>query len=92
MLASVLSFLLKNVQDERLLTSHISLLTAICLVGNHTKAGDEFSVSRSKLMKLSGIKGKGTYHRILSQLIEFGFIHYQSSYHPSLGSTISLIN
>jgi hypothetical protein len=91
MLASVLNFLKRSVQDERLLPSHISLLAAICILGHHTKVGSGFIVSRSKLMKFSGIKGKGSYHRVLSQLIDFGFVDYQPSYHPVKGSTIKLV-
>ena len=91
MLSSVRNFLTKSVQDQRLLHTHICLLTAICIEGYHTKAGLKFETSRSRLMKLSGIKGKGSYHRILNQLIDFKLIDYQPSYHPQKASSISLV-
>jgi hypothetical protein len=48
------------------------------------------SVSRSKVMKNSKIKSIATYHKCLKDLIGWGYIKYQPSYHPAKGSLVYL--
>jgi hypothetical protein len=47
--------------------------------------------SRSKVMRLSKVKSKTTYHKCISVLMTHGFIKYQPSYHPA-GSLAYLID
>ncbi|SMD44915.1 hypothetical protein SAMN00777080_3552 [Aquiflexum balticum DSM 16537] len=73
-------------QDKRALTSHISVFVAILqlfIEGNRPK---HLQVSRQKLMKLAHIKGIATYHNCINNLVEWGYIKYEPSYHP-LGET-----
>jgi len=77
--------------DERLRPTHISLYVALChtWILNRFKQG--YNVSRSKLMVLSRIQSKTTYHKTISELVSMGYIRYRPSYHPTTGSEVSLL-
>lgn len=74
--------------DNRLLTSHISLITAMFVCWEHSGFVIPFQITRRKLMAYSRIGSIATYHRCISDLDEFGYIRYQPSYHPLRGSLI----
>ena len=41
-------------------------------------------------MSLSKIKSLTTYHSLMKDLIKFGYIGYEPSYHPLFGSRVEL--
>lgn len=45
-------------------------------------AENPIRISRSRVMRLSKVRSKTTYHKCISVLCEHGFIGYQPSYHP----------
>ena len=76
--------ILKRIQqDKRALTSHISVFVAILQLFIEVKGNHHLQVSRQKLMKMAHIKGIATYHKCISDLVDWGFISYEPSYHPS---------
>lgn len=75
--------------DERLNSYHISLYTALLYYGNGIPK-IPFYVSRRKLMGFSRIKSGATYHKCMRELVSFGYLSYDPSFHPQLGSRIVL--
>jgi hypothetical protein len=50
------------------------------------------SISRSDMMAVSKICSKATYHKVMKDLHELGFIMYVPSYNPFRGSAVTLLN
>jgi hypothetical protein len=42
-------------------------------------------------MKLAKIHSKATYHKVIHELVSHGYILYNPSYHPAIGSEVSLL-
>lgn len=87
-----LSDLINRVElDERLKPIHLSLYMALCncWIKNRFKAS--YNVSRRQLMRASRIQSTATYHRIINDLQNFGYVQYEPSYHPVRGSQVSLV-
>ena len=74
--------------DSRLLSTHISILTAIFICWQHNQFQEPFSVTRRKLMAFSKVASVATYHKCMRELIAFGYVKYQPSYHPRNGSLV----
>lgn len=83
-------FLQKAAKDNRLLPSHISLYMAMFYY-SPDKPGDQFQVSRKKLMRFSRIKSVATYHKCIKELVAYGYIDYQPSYNPYRASSVALL-
>jgi hypothetical protein len=74
--------------DGRITTTHIVLYVVLYELWGRSGFTDPFSISRSRVMKMSKIKGKTTYHNHMKDLVAFGFIKYEPSYHPRVGSLV----
>lgn len=86
------AFLRKAADDPRLLPSHLSLVMAVFYFRNDDTPVAPTRISRSKLMRFSRIRSIATYHKCLKELIAFGYINYEPSYHPKNASSIWLLN
>lgn len=75
-------------KDSRMLVTHVSLFTALFVCWQHGGFISPFAVSRRKLMAYSRIASIATYHKCIRELDEFGYIRYQPSYHPKMGSLV----
>ena len=75
--------------DDRLNSYHISLYTALLYYGNGIQK-IPFHASRRKLMGFSRIKSGATYHKCMRELVSYGYLSYDPSFHPQLGSRIVL--
>jgi len=75
-------------KDQRLLASHISLYTAMFVCWQQNGYASPFAVTRKCLMAFSKIASVATYHKCIKELDEFGYIRYQPSFNPKLGSLI----
>lgn len=84
-------FISRVASDERLKPTHISLYVALCHTWIMNRFQQGYNVSRSKLMMLSRIQSKTTYHKTISELVSMGYIRYRPSYHPITGSEVSLL-
>jgi hypothetical protein len=84
-------FISRAASDERLKPTHISLYVALCHAWIMNRFQQGYNVSRSKLMMLSRIQSKTTYHKTISELASMGYIRYHPSYHPTEGSKVSLL-
>ncbi|WP_426330070.1 hypothetical protein [Pedobacter sp. R-06] len=77
--------------DKRITTTDIALIYALIIYYVKGRSGDYFQVSRRGLMEISKISSTRTYHKSINNLINFGYIKYVPSYHPKLGSKVSLL-
>jgi hypothetical protein len=71
-------------------STHISLYNALFLIWNECGFDTELSVNRNDVMKLSKIGSANTYTKCLKELDSKGFIKYNPSYNPLIGSKINL--
>lgn len=74
--------------DQRLIATHISLLSALFVQWQRNGFASPFAVTRRELMAFSKIASIATYHKCIRELDEYGYIRYQPSYHPKLGSQV----
>ena len=83
-------FLQRAALDDRLTSMHISLYVAIFQRWVAAGAHDPVRATRLSLMQAGKIGSKGTYHRCIRELRNYGYIHFQHSNHPTAGSLIGL--
>ena len=76
--------------DERLVPGHISLYLALFFYWNLYRFPKDFPVNRRELMKMGKIGSKSTYHRLLKQLDQMGYITYTPSHSPARCSRVGL--
>ncbi len=65
---------------------------ALCDSWIGSRFSETFQVSRRKLMRAAHIQSIVTYHKVISELQAFGYLHYLPSYHPMKGSAVSLMD
>ena len=76
--------------DKKLMPSHISLYMALFFYWNLHRFPKEFYANRLELMKMSKVGSKSSYHRLLRQLGEWGYLTYRPSKSPKVLSMVSL--
>lgn len=86
------SFLKLASKHKRFHQSHLSLYSAILMCYAPGLCQNPFRVSRGKLMKHSAIHSFATYYKCMSDFVNEGFLDYEPSYHPKLGSQVTLLN
>jgi hypothetical protein len=79
-------------QEDRLYPTHISLYMSLFQAWNINRFVNPISISRSEMMGVSKICSKATYHKVMKELHQLGFIKYEPSYNPFRGSAVHLIN
>jgi len=75
-------------KDTHLLATHISLCTALFACWQKNDFISPFPVTRKQLMVFSRIASVATYHKCIKELDEYGYIRYQPSFHPKMGSLV----
>lgn len=78
-------------RDERLSTVHVALFWSIVQKLDSCDVAKPINISRGQLMESSRILSTRTYHRVLKDLVRFGYVYYYPSYHPAHASQIYLI-
>jgi hypothetical protein len=84
----LLSFLSAVEGDPRISTAHISLYVALWKKWKDSGSGGPLSFFRCDVAGLCKIAGLTTYHRVLRQLHEYGYIKYEPSYNQYKGSLV----
>ena len=74
--------------DRRLMATHISLFTALFVQWQRNDFKSPFPIKRKESMGFSRIASVATYHKCIRELDEYGYIHYQPSFHPAKGSLV----
>ena len=85
------NFLESAAEDGRLLPTHITLFIAIFYYSKADDPEEIFRVSRSQLMHHSLIKSKSTYHKCITELVEYGYITYKPSFDPLKASMVRIV-
>lgn len=75
-------------KDDRLLPTHLSLFTGLFVCWQRNRFVSPFSVTRKTLMAFSKVASIATYHKCIRELDEYGYIRYEPSFHPKLGSQV----
>jgi hypothetical protein len=83
-------FINRAASDVRLKPTHTSLYLALCNFWVGSRFVNPFQISRKKLMMAAHIRSILTYHKVITDLVAFGYLHYQPSYHPWKGSAVTL--
>lgn len=76
--------------DQRLNVWHLAILTAVLTLSYRKGKCTVITVSRRKMMVLSHINTKPTYHKYFKQLQLFGYINYLPSFNPDCKSQVEL--
>ncbi|GGB23744.1 hypothetical protein [Mucilaginibacter rubeus] len=87
-LAGYASLVRRMEKDDRLLPTHLSLFTGLFVCWQRNGFTSPFSVTRKTLMAFSKVASIATYHKCIKELDEYGYIRYEPSYHPKLGSQV----
>ncbi|WP_184549410.1 hypothetical protein [Mucilaginibacter sp. FT3.2] len=87
-LAGYASLVKRMEKDNRLLPTHLSLFTGLFVCWQRAGFVSPFSVTRKTLMAFSKVASIATYHKCIKELDEYGYIRYEPSYHPKLGSQV----
>ena len=87
-LAGYSSLIKRMEKDDRLLPTHLSLFTGLFVCWQRNGFTSPFAVTRKTLMTFSKVASIATYHKCIKELDEYGYIRYQPSYHPKLGSQV----
>lgn len=81
----------KAYEDNRLHTTHFALYMALFQFWNLNRFQNPMSISREEVMRLSKIGSKNTYTRCLKELDKWGYLIYEPSFSPLVGSKIHLL-
>lgn len=87
-MAGYASLVRRMEKDDRLLSTHLSLFTGLFVCWQRNRFVSPFRVTRKTLMAFSKVASIATYHKCIRELDEYGYIRYQPSYHPKLGSQV----
>ena len=79
-------------QDDRITSSHISLYMALFELWNGNLYENPVTFTRKKVMAASKINSISTYHKLVKELNNYGYINYIPSFHPTNGSKAFLLN
>jgi hypothetical protein len=75
--------------DVRIGTSHICVYIALLNATNYMTDGEYMEINRNSLMKNAKVSRK-TYSKCMRELMEFGYIKYEPSSNPLVGSKVYL--
>lgn len=78
------------VKDCRITVWHMGTMIGIIQLATENNLSASISISRRKVMERSHINNFVTYHKCIKELQEFGYIRYEPSYHPGIGSKVYL--
>lgn len=78
--------------DSRLSACHVSLYCALLIIWDQNAHKSPFRTTRRTLMNLSKIGSAATYHKCIKDLIGLGYIQYEPTYNPFIGTRINLLS
>lgn len=78
-------------EDAIIGTSHISLYMALFQTYNLHGFQNPVSITRSQIMTVAKISGLATYHKCIKDLAALGYIKYEPSFNPGIGSKVWIL-
>lgn len=77
--------------DKRITAWHWAFVMAVIQLATTSSLECAISVSRKRLMEIAHIHSIATYHKVIRELKEFGYLIYEPSYHPGIKTQV-LVN
>lgn len=84
-------FFKRSRDDPRVSATHISLYVSLLQRWYEEGMQEPLIVFSHEMQPLCKISASSTYHRIIRQLHEYGYIKYVPSYNHYLGSLVSFV-
>jgi hypothetical protein len=85
------AFYRKVEADKRIGVTHISLYMALFQMWSLQNCVGPLAITRAELMPVAKICGRGTYHKCIKDLEEYGYIEYKPSPRPFSKSLVWLV-
>lgn len=85
------NFLLSVKDNPKATAYHISVYVSLLHYGHIIGNADQFTVFSREVLPFAKLLRPGTYHRIMMELDEFGYIRYSPSHSAVLGSLVQLL-
>lgn len=76
--------------DVRINVWHKAVAVALIQLSAGVGFKSQIQISRRNIMNLSKIRSITTYHKYIKDLQAYGYIDYLPSFHPALGSKVTL--
>jgi len=90
-MCKIVLFFQRTADDENIRCNHISLYTVLYKIWVENEFINPIKISRKKLMSMAKIHSQATYHKVIEDLINKNYITYCPSYHPGVGSEVTLL-
>lgn len=84
-------FLSAIAHDPRISVTHIGIYVALWQYWKEHDFENPLHVFSREIMCLAKVSGSGTYHKIIKDLNEYGYIKYEPSYKRNQGSKVYLL-
>ncbi|MCW4451164.1 transcriptional regulator [Kaistella sp. BT6-1-3] len=85
------SFFSQILNNDRLSPTHISMYMSLFQLWTINRFENQFRIVREEVMKVSKIKSVATYHKCLTDLHNLGYIIYEPSFNPYIGSLVTIV-
>jgi hypothetical protein len=83
-------FFYKASKDARISIAHIGLFATLLECWKEEDLNNPVLISAPMIMPKAKISSTATYHRLIRQLHEYGYICYDAGYYKGLGSRVQL--
>ena len=80
----------KFADDDNISSSHRSLYLAFFELWNQKRFPKTIMLNSKQVMALAKIRSRTTYHKLLRELINWGYLKYHPSTSPQMGSLIEM--
>lgn len=81
-------FFTATLKDSRINKGHLAVFTALIYLWSIRKFPDGLSLFGKEVMEVSKISSTATYHRIIKELNEYGYLKYEPSFFRGKASSI----
>ena len=78
-------------EDHRVGPTHISVYMALFQLYNLKAFQNPINITRTLVMNTAKICGLATYHKCIKDLHDFGYIRYEPSFNPRIGSKVWML-
>jgi hypothetical protein len=85
------AFLTASKEDPRIGSTHISLYTSLVYFWQKQGCDHPLSFFRRDIVPICKISGTATFHKIIKELNDFGYVKYIPSFSRYLGSLVYLM-
>jgi hypothetical protein len=76
--------------DKRVNVWHMSIFMALLYLWKQNDYSNPVAITRRVVMALAHVHSIVTYHKCIKELQQYGYILYEPSFNPSIGSFITI--